>query len=386
MAITPVSTTNMLMALGVNTSGLSLFTKLPLGGVDRRSLVDTLAKHGAQTARDDLARKRREITKQDANVAHDACVLLLGGSNGILLSVATQLLFAERASVYAVHKDSEKLQIGPHHAAAVTEAAKAEGLSATFVNQDATSPECIAKVVADLKTRFRAVHVINGIAAGAPKRFAEHGAIQVPDLDVAFDPVRQTPDFSKIENLRKIGLVEVEVASEQDIERTDKFMGHSSDPWAAALAEAGLLVKGESLVAFADYEFEPNDPVYGMGPLARAKVIQRESLAKIQAQYGVRTTRLCYPPMCTTAIGAIPGGLLKFAVTAQLMLANKSYQNLTALASGSMPAFRTEFRDEALHVDNAYKAVRPGFDAFVSELTEENLRSKLSLVLGNPAL
>lgn len=370
----------------MNTSGLSLFTKLPLGGVDRRSLVDLLAKHGAQTARDDLARKRREITMQNADVAKDVCVLLLGGSNGILLSVATQLLFAERTAVYAVHKDSEKLQIGPHHAAAVTEAAIADGLSATFVNQDATSSECIARVVADLKSRFRAVHLINGIAAGAPKRFAEHGAIQVPELDVAFDPVRQTPDFSKAENLRKFGLVEVDVATEQDIERTDKFMGHSTDPWADALAQAGLLAKGESLVAFADYEFEPNDPVYGMGPLARAKVIQRESLAKIQAKYGVRTTRLCYPPMGTTAIGAIPGGLLKFAGTAQLMLEDKTYQNLTSLASNTMPAFRPGFRDEALHVDHAYKAVRPRFDAFVESLTPENVHSKLSLVLGNPAL
>jgi enoyl-[acyl-carrier protein] reductase/trans-2-enoyl-CoA reductase (NAD+) len=348
--------------------------------------VDVLAKHGAQTARDDLARKRLQIRRQDAQLAPDACVLLLGGSNGILLSVATQLLFAERAAVYAVHKDSEKLQIGPHHASAVTEAAKQEGVSATFVNQDATSPECIAKVVADLKAQFRVVHLINGIAAGAPKRFAEHGPIQVPDLDVAFDPVRQTPDFSKRENLRKLGLVEVDVATEQDIERTDKFMGHSTDPWAAALADAGLLVEGESLVAFADYEFEPNDPVYGMGPLARAKVIQRESLAKIQAKYRVRTTRLCYPPMCTTAIGAIPGGLLKFAGTAQLMLEKGTYQNLTALAAATMPAFRPSFRDEALHVDGAYKAVRPAFEAFVSALTADNVHDKLALLLGNPAV
>ena len=48
----------------------------------------------------------------------------------------------------------------------------------------------------------RVVHLINGIAAGATKRYEKHGTTQVRDLDVAFDPVLQVPDF---ENARVAG-------------------------------------------------------------------------------------------------------------------------------------------------------------------------------------
>ncbi len=365
---------------------LELFTKLPLGGVDRRALVPLLANSGPQTARDDLSQARAALTKRSAGIRDGACVLLLGGSNGILRALAIQLLFAESVPVFAVHYDSEKLQVGPHHARAITEAAKEHGVDATFVNDDATSPATIAAVVAQLKERYRCVHLVNGIAAGAPKRFAEHGPTQVPDLDVAFDSVRQIPDFSSWEKIRRVGLVQVDVATEQDIERTNKFMGRSTDPWADALAAAGLLVKGESLVAFADYEFEPTDPVYAMGPLAGAKLLQRQSLARIQQEHGVRATRLCYPPMCTTAIGAIPGGLLKFAGSAELMLRAGTYKNLAALAADSIPAFRPEFTDEALYLDLAYKAVRREFDALVSDVSSDNLRDKLRTVVGQAGL
>ncbi|MBL8684335.1 MAG: hypothetical protein JNK05_34490 [Myxococcales bacterium] len=365
---------------------LELFTKLPLGGVDRRSLVPLLASQGPTVARDDLAKARASITAQHAAIPSDSCVLLLGGSNGILRALAIQLLFGERVAVFAVHYDSEKLQIGTHHARAITEAANEAGVFASFVNDDATNPATIASVVEQLKGKFRCVHLVNGIAAGATKRYAEHGTAQVPDLDVAFDPVRQTPDFSAWDKIRKVGLVQVETASDQDIERTNKFMGRSTDPWADALAAAGLLIRGESLVAFADYEFEAKDPVYGMGPLAGAKILQRESLARIGRELGVRTTRLCYPPMNTTAIGAIPGGLLKFAGSAELMLRNGTYANLASLAASSIPAFRPDFRDEALYLDLAYKAVRRDFDALVADVDNDNLRDKLRTVIGHEGL
>ncbi|MDP3274123.1 MAG: hypothetical protein Q8Q09_02940 [Deltaproteobacteria bacterium] len=365
---------------------LQLFAKAPLGGVDRRSLVEVLATQGPKVARDDLAHAISQLKRVGTGVKPGACVLLLGGSNGILRAVAIQLLFGESVPVYAVHYDSEKLQIGPHHARAITESALAAGLDATFVNADATAPATLERVVAELKARYRAVHLINGIAAGAPKRFEEHGPTQVPDLDVAFDSVRQTPDYSSWECVRRVGVVQVDVATAQDIERTNKFMGRSTDPWADALAQAGLLIAGESLVAFADYEFEPSDPVYGMGPLSAAKLMQRESLARIQSAYGVRTTRLCYPPMCTTAIGAIPGGLLKFAGSAELMIRAGTYKNLAQLAQETMPALDTNFVDEALYLDLAYKAMRPAFDTLVSDISPENLHEKLAHVVGHAGL
>jgi len=71
-----------------------------------------------------------------------------------------------------------------------------------------------------------------------------------------------------------------------DVERTNRFMGSSSLLWAEPLAKAGLLAKGESVVAFCDYDYPPDDPVYAMGPLAGAKTLQRKTMGEIHDPSG----------------------------------------------------------------------------------------------------
>src|SRR5689334_6361679 len=106
---------------------LETFKKLPLGGVDRRALVGALAKDGLRVATELLEQQRRAIRPQGTAIAPDTAVLILGGSNGITRALAAQLLFGERARVYAVHFDSEKMQIGHFHVQAMTRAAEADG-------------------------------------------------------------------------------------------------------------------------------------------------------------------------------------------------------------------------------------------------------------------
>lgn len=368
-----------------DSTGLEVFVKQPLGGVDRRAILPMLAENGLRVAREDLAAQRKKLHRRSPVIAKDACVLLLGGSNGILRQVAVQLLFAEGVPVHAVHYDSAKLQIGPHHAHAITSAAQEVGVDVAFRNEDATKPDVITQVVAELASKYRVVHLVNGIAAGATKRYERFGKALVKDLDVAFDPVRQTPDFSRWENVRKVGLVEVDVATPADIERTNKMMGTSTDPWADALAAAGLLGRGESIVAFADYDFEEDDPVYGMGPLAGAKILQRESMKRIGALHGAHTIRICYPPLCTTAIGAIPGGMLMFAGSTELLLRDGTFKGLPALAEDTMAMFGGDAKESGiLRLDSAYQAALPEFHALSDRLTNENLRAELSRVVGAP--
>jgi enoyl-[acyl-carrier protein] reductase / trans-2-enoyl-CoA reductase (NAD+) len=360
---------------------LETFKKLPLGGVDRRALVGALAKDGRRTAEELLERQRPSILPAGTAIAPDTAVLILGGSNGITRALAVQLLFGERARVYAVHFDSEKMQIGPFHVHAIKAAADAEGLSAHFWNDDATKPQLIDQVRARLEADgVRAVHLINGIAAGATKRYAEHGPTLVKDIDVAFDPVLQVPDFSRPENVRKVGQVEVEVANDLDIERTNRFMGSSSLLWAEPLARAGLLARGESVVAFCDYDFPPDDPVYAMGPLAGAKILQRKTMGEIEQRFGVKTARLCYPPVATTALGAIPGGLLMFALSAQILKERGQYRDVMELGAASMAAFRADFPGGDLRLDDAYKAALPEFHARKDALTGADLPGAFSLL------
>ena len=357
---------------------LEVFKKLPLGGIDRRALVGALAKDGLRVATELLEAQRKSIRSVGTKIADDTAVLILGGSNGITRALAVQLLFGERAKVYAVHFDSEKMQIGGFHVQAITRAAEAEGLTARFRNDDAIKPAIIEEVVAELAGKFRAVHVINGIAAGAMKRYVEHGPTQVKDLDVAFDPILQVPDFSAPASIRKVGLVDVEVANDADIERTNRYMGSSSLLWAEPLAAAGLLAREESIVAFCDYDYPPDDPVYAMGPLAGAKKLQREKLHEIRERFGVRTVRICYPPVGTTALGSIPGGSLMFALSAQILKERGQYRDVMELGVDSMEMFKPSFHESELRLDAAYKATLPEFHARKATLTNADLPGAFS--------
>jgi enoyl-[acyl-carrier protein] reductase/trans-2-enoyl-CoA reductase (NAD+) len=364
---------------------LETFKKLPLGGVDRRAMVGALARDGLRTATELLARQRQAITPRGARIAADAAVLILGGSNGITRALAAQLLFGEGARVYAVHFDSEKMQIGPYHVQAIKAAAEAEGKSAHFWNDDATKPQVIEEVLARLEADgVRAVHLINGIAAGATKRYAEHGPALVKDVDVAFDVVLQVPDFSRPENVRKVGMVEVEVATDTDIDRTNRFMGSSSLLWAEPLAKAGLLAAGESVVAFCDYDYPPDDPVYAMGPLAGAKVLQRRTMGEIASRFGARTARICYPPVATTALGAIPGGLLMYALSAQILKERGEYRDVMDLGAASMEIWTPGWAGGDLHLDGAYKAALAEFYTRRDRLTNADLPGAFALLYANP--
>jgi enoyl-[acyl-carrier protein] reductase/trans-2-enoyl-CoA reductase (NAD+) len=359
---------------------LEVFRKLPLGGLDRRALATSLAEHGRAAASELLERQRAEVRPQGATFGEGGAVLVLGGSNGITRALAIQLLFGERVPVYGVHFDSEKLQIGFFHVQALRAAAAAAGLAVRFWNEDATKPATVEAVIAELRSHHRVVHLINGIAAGATKRYREHGPAQVKDLDVAFHPVLQVPDFSRPENIRKLGLVDVEVASEADVERTNRFMGTSSLLWAEALAGAGLLCRGESIVAFCDYDYPPSDPVYAMGPLAGAKRLQRDSMLEIRRRFGARTARLCYPAMATTALGAIPGGLLMYALTAQILKERGQYQDLPELAARSMAIFAASWNGADLRLDAPYQACLPEFFARCERLAPADVPAAFALL------
>ncbi|APR87654.1 hypothetical protein A7982_13003 [Minicystis rosea] len=362
---------------------LETFKKLPLGGVDRRAMVSALAKDGLRVATELLAAQRPHIRPMGTAIAKDAAVLILGGSNGITRALALQLIFGERARVYAVHYDSEKMQIGPYHVQAMREAADAEGIPTRFWNEDATKTEVIDRVRAALEADgIRVVHLVNGIANGATKRYAEHGPTQVKDVDVAFDPVLQIPDFSQPENVRRVGLVDVEVATEADIDRTNRFMGTSSLLWAEPLARAGFLVKGESIVAFCDYDYPADDPVYAMGPLAGAKVLQRKTMAEIEERFGARTARICYPPVATTALGAIPGGLLMYALSAQILKERGQYRDVMELGVDSMPVFQPNWDRTELFLDGAYKDALPEFHERKARLTSADLPGAFSRLYG----
>ena len=360
-------------------ANLTVFEKLPLGGINVREIPKVLQKEAPTLCATLLKEQVAKLKPKGIRLPEDHLVLLLGGSNGILRAVAVQLLFGEKLPVYAVHYD-RRMMIGSYHVQAITDLAAERGVDTQWFNNDAVDAAIIDKVIDEIKKKYKVVHLVNGIAAGATKRYRELGAINVADLDVAYHPVLQYPDFSSLENIRNYGLVEVPLADDADIERTNKYMGSSSMLWAEALAQAGLLVAETSIVAFADYDFEKDDPVYGMGPLAGAKILQRESMNKIRDKFKVKTIRLCYPAMATTAIGAIPGGLLMFALSTQVLAEEGKFKNIMQLAAESMEIFKPGYADTELRVDAAFQALLPEMHRREPWLTKENVKEHLHLL------
>ena len=142
----------------------------------------------------------------------------------------------------------------------------------------------------------------------------------------------------------------------------------------------------ESIVAFADYDYEPDDPVYAKSPLSLAKNQQRERMKEIHDRYGARTVRLCYPAMNTTAIGTIPGGCLMFAGNAEVGLRHGTYKNLRQLAHDTMAMFAKGFDAPELRLDVEYQKGLDEFHALKRDMSETNFRDRIKDVIGHPDL
>ena len=351
---------------------LETFEKKPLGGADLKVIMKTLMSEGQKGADELLEKQIKEIKTLGVKLPSDHVVLMLGGSNGILRAVTLQLLFGEKIPVYGVHYDRANLQIGYNHVESIKKEAAKQNVDSRWWNIDATDPKAIEEVVNTIKEKYSVVHLINGIAAGATKRYEEHGTIKVKDIDLSYHPVYQYPDFFIFYNFKKFGMVDVAVANEGDIERTNKFMGTSTTLWVEPLAKAGLIKKDVSIVAFADYDFEKDDPVYGMGPLAGAKILQRKSMSDAKNNFGVKAVRLCYPAMDTTAIGAIPGGLLMLAMTSVVLNEKGKFKNLHTLAEETMQIFKPDYNKEELRTDDDFQKMLPEFHARVDALKAED--------------
>src|SRR5690349_2416593 len=119
-----------------------------------------------------------------------------------------------------------------------------------------------------------------------------------------------------------------------------------------------------------------------MGPLAGAKKLQRETMGQIRERFGVTTARLCYPAVATTALGAIPGGLLMYGLTAEILKERGQYKDLVELAEGSMECWKPGYGGADVKLDAAYQACLPEFHARKDKLTPADLPEAFRLLYG----
>jgi enoyl-[acyl-carrier protein] reductase/trans-2-enoyl-CoA reductase (NAD+) len=103
-------------------------------------------------------------------------------------------------------------------------------------------------------------------------------------------------------------------------------------------------------------------------------------MLRIHEKFNVQTVRLCYPAMDTTAIGAIPGGLLMFALSAQVLAEEGKFKNLMQLAEETMAIFKPGFAANDLRTDADFKAILKEMHQREPYLTRKNVKEHLHLL------
>jgi enoyl-[acyl-carrier protein] reductase/trans-2-enoyl-CoA reductase (NAD+) len=66
--------------------------------------------------------------------------------------------------------------------------------------------------------------------------------------------------------------------------------------------------------------------------------------------------------MATTALGAIPGGALMYALSAQILMEQGAYKGIGELAADTMALFGDGASDGELRLDTAYQACLDEFN------------------------
>ena len=85
------------------------------------------------------------------------------------------------------------------------------------------------------------------------------------------------------------------------------------------------------------------------------------------------TLRLTHPAVATTALGAIPGGLLMFAMTGQILQERGQYKGIPQLSVDAMHMFKAGFTASEIRLDGAYQATLPEFYTRRDALTNDDL-------------
>ena len=163
----------------------------------------------------------------------------------------------------------------------------------------------------------------------------------------------------------------------EDFPLDDEFDGVSI----AVQLERAFEARRMDLVGMA---LHPDQPLGQLvQPLAGAKILQREAMSQLHEQHGLRTVRICYPAMPTTALGAIPGGMMMYAVTAQILKERGEYQSIEKLAEATMALWREPLPEGELRLDAAYQRTLPEFHVRKDALTPADLPQSFSALLAD---
>lgn len=202
-------------------------------------------------------------------------VLIIGASTGYGLATRIAAAFGGRSATFGVFfekaaGDGKTATAGWYNSVAFTAQAKAAGLYAGNANGDAFSDTLKAEVIDRLRRDWGGVDLLIYSLASPRRTDPRSGRV----FSSTLKPIGQ-PFFAKSLDTDKriVTTMEVEPATEEEIEGTRKVMGGEDwEWWVDSLTEAGLLAPGFQTAAYSYIGPEVTWPVYHRGTIGMAKV------------------------------------------------------------------------------------------------------------------
>ncbi len=283
-------------------------------------------------------------------------VLVLGSSTGYGLSSRIVPAFACGADTLGVFfekpgSEGRTGSAGWYNTAGFEAAAKADGLYARSLNGDAFSDDLKTKVIETIKADLGQVDAVIYSLASPRRTDPKTGEVYKSCLK----PIGQTYTAKNVNTDKAlVDDVTIEPATEEEIAQTVKVMGGEDwEWWIDALAEAGVLADGATMVAYSYLGPELTWPVYKDGTIGRAKIDLEEACARIGeklAPTGGRAFVSVNKAVVTQASSAIPVVPLYISILFKDMKARGTHEGCTE-------------QIQRLFAENLFNGKTPNLDA-----------------------
>ena len=209
-------------------------------------------------------------TKTDRTIKN---ALVIGSSTGYGLGAALTACFGYKARTLGVcfEKSPEGVKTGTagwYNSAAASRAAKKNGLLYKTINGDAFSDEVKQRVITELRNEYGPIDTLI-YSLAAPRRNNPSGE----HWNSVLKPIGQIYSGKSFDlRQEKINHIEIEPATEEEIDSTIKVMGGEDwENWVSLLEQENLLAPNFKTVAFSYIGPELTKALYREGTIGRAK-------------------------------------------------------------------------------------------------------------------
>ncbi len=279
------------------------------------------------------AKVREEIkfAQSDKKTDGPRKVLLIGASTGYGLSSRITAAFRYNAATLGVffERPSAKgkpASAGWYNTVALEKAANEAGLYAKSINGDAFSTEIKEQTITQIKADLGQVDLVV-YSLASPRRV---DPVSGETYKSVLKPIGEKPFTNQTldTDRNEVKDVEIEPATEEEIEHTVKVMGGEDwELWMKALHEADVLAPGAKSVAYSYIGPEVTWPIYKNGTIGQAKKDVERAATEISKEYGCSAYVAVNKAVVTQASSAIPVVPLYISILFKLMKAAGTHED-----------------------------------------------------------